>query len=214
MWIIRNTLILDWYKYQLILKAEIYRYRIGSENRVSAVFRPVLFWQHDSHAKKIFILHKTRSKSCFELSVSVFLHHFGLGSLRKTVDCDGDVRAAEHLFQNLRHFVPLQPIQATADAAWERRGGGERVRLRARDGDRYCDIDLGEDRTRTAASTLWSLRPVGTATPCPPGCTSGCRRSACRSLFSLWPATPPRDKRLKRTRLAREGEKTWFIFTR
>lgn len=159
------------------------------------------FWRHDSHAKQRFIFHVTCYKPCYELSPSVFLHHFGLGSLWQTVDCDGDVRATEHLFQNLWHSIPAQPIQAAANAA---RDTGEEGAVEG-ETQGFGVAMLTSARTHTAAWTLWSLHPAGTVTSCPPGCVSGCRRSACSSLSFLWPAAKPRDEHLKCKRLAQKS---------
>lgn len=51
-------------------------------------------------SKDLFSRETCDTSSC-ELSASVLIHRLGLGSLRKTVDRDGDARATEHPFQNL-----------------------------------------------------------------------------------------------------------------
>lgn len=109
-----------------------YPYRIGSEN-IHILWNTLMDFDDMTHMQsKDLFFHVTCTKSCDELSVLVFIHHFGLRSLGKTVDCDRDVRATEHLFQNPWHSVPVQSIQATANAARETGEGGGR--LRARDG--------------------------------------------------------------------------------
>lgn len=66
------------------------------------------------------VLTKYHNKLFHQSSACVSLHHCGLCSLRKTVDCDGNVCVSEHLFQYRRHSLPLQSIQATTNTVRKR----------------------------------------------------------------------------------------------
>lgn len=73
---------------------------------------------HNGHTVGIIqksLFTKYYNKLFHQLSACVFLHDCGLCSLRKTVDCDGNVCVSEHLFQYRRHSLPPQPIQATTN---------------------------------------------------------------------------------------------------